>query len=80
MNSCLLYLSNQTPIWRDVRRCVLVLALAIGEPAYSVERAWEAEQIEIRAYAPASAVLPWTMAMTTAFACLLAHFGGNADE
>ena len=27
-------------------------AIAIEEPVYQVEKAWEAEQIEIRAYAP----------------------------
>ena len=56
--------------------------LAIEEPAYTVERAWEAEQIEIRRYAPR------LMAVTTmsgdeddGFRVLAGYiFGGNAQE
>lgn len=55
---------------------------AIEEPAYTVERAWEAEQIEIRSYAPR------VMAVTTmqgdednGFRVLAGYiFGGNAEE
>jgi hypothetical protein len=55
---------------------------AIEEPAYTVERAWEAEQIEIRSYAPR------IMALTTmqgdednGFSVLAGYiFGGNAEE
>ena len=62
----------------------ILSAQAIEEPAYSVERAWEAEQIEIRAYAPR------IMAVTAmdngngnddGFRVLAGYiFGGNADE
>jgi len=62
--------------------CFILSAQAIEEPAYSVERAWEAEQIEIRAYAPR------IMAGTAmgngdddGFRVLAGYiFGGNADE
>jgi len=55
---------------------------AIEEPAYTVEQAWEAEQIEIRRYAPR------IMAVTTmqgdennGFSVLAGYiFGGNAEE
>ena len=57
-------------------------ANAIEEPAYTVERAWESEQIEIRRYAPR------VMAVTTmqgndddGFRVLAGYiFGGNATE
>ena len=57
-------------------------AQAIEEPAYTIERAWEAEQIEIRSYAPR------VMAVTTmqgnedgGFRVLAGYiFGGNAEE
>lgn len=57
-------------------------AHAIEEPAYTVERAWESEQIEIRRYAPR------VMAVTTmqgndddGFRVLAGYiFGGNATE
>ena len=59
-----------------------ITAKAIEEPAYSVEKAWEAEQIEIRRYAPR------VMAVTTmqgneddGFRVLAGYiFGGNATE
>ena len=59
-----------------------ITAKAIEEPAYSVEKAWEAEQIEIRRYAPR------VMAVTTVrgneddgFRVLAGYiFGGNATE
>ena len=55
---------------------------AIEEPAYTVEQAWETEQIEIRRYAPR------VMAVTTmqgdednGFSVLAGYiFGGNAEE
>lgn len=55
---------------------------AIEEPAYTIERAWEAEQIEIRSYAPR------IMAVTTmqgdednGFGVLAGYiFGGNDEE
>ena len=31
---------------------MITQAIAIEEPVYQVEKSWEAEQIEIRAYAP----------------------------
>ena len=57
-------------------------AQAIEEPAYTVERAWEAEQIELRSYASR------VMAVTTmrgnkndGFRVLAGYiFGGNAEE
>ena len=57
-------------------------AQAIEEPAYTIEKAWEAEQIEIRSYAPR------VMAVTTmqgdeddGFRVLAGYiFGGNAEE
>ena len=81
------------PVTRQlVRAITLALALlaplfattvnAIEEPAYTVERAWESEQIEIRRYAPR------VMAVTTmqgndddGFRVLAGYiFGGNATE
>ena len=58
------------------------IANAIEEPAYTVERAWESEQIEIRRYAPR------VMAVTTmqgndddGFRVLAGYiFGGNATQ
>jgi len=57
-------------------------AQAIEEPAYSVERAWEAEQIEIRAYAPRiMAVTAMDNGDDDGFRVLAGYiFGGNADE
>ena len=57
-------------------------AQAIEEPAYTIEKAWEAEQIEIRSYASR------VMAVTTmqddednGFRVLAGYiFGGNAEE
>ena len=77
------------PVTRQfVRAITAALALlattvnAIEEPAYTVERAWEAEQIEIRRYAPR------VMAVTTmqgndddGFRVLAGYiFGGNETE
>ena len=62
---------------------VMILKVqAIEEPAYTVEQAWEVEQIEIRSYAPR------VMAVTTmqgdednGFSVLAGYiFGGNAEE
>ena len=57
-------------------------AQAIEEPAYSVERAWEAEQIEIRAYAPRiMAVTAMDNGNDDGFRVLAGYiFGGNAEE
>ena len=57
-------------------------AQAIEEPAYSVEQAWEAEQIEIRAYAPRiMAVTAMDNGDDDGFRVLAGYiFGGNADE
>ena len=68
-----------------VALCLLLFSItakAIEEPVYSVEKAWEAEQIEIRRYAPR------VMAVTTmrgneddGFRVLAGYiFGGNATE
>ena len=47
-----------------------IAAKAIEEPAYSVEKAWEAEQIEIRRYAPrVMAVTTMRGMRTTASEC-----------
>ena len=61
---------------------LVMKANAIEEPSYTVERAWETEQIEIRRYAPR------VMAITTmegndndGFRVLAGYiFGGNAEE
>jgi len=60
----------------------ILSAQAIEEPAYSVERAWEAEQIEIRAYAPRiMAVTAMDNGNDDGFRVLAGYiFGGNADE
>ena len=57
-------------------------ALAIEEPVYQVEKAWEAEQIEIRAYAPrVMAVTGMTEDSDSGFRVLAGYiFGGNAEE
>ena len=62
--------------------CFILSAQAIEEPAYSVERAWEAEQIEIRAYAPRiMAVTAIDNGDDDGFRVLAGYiFGGNADE
>ena len=60
----------------------ILSAQAIEEPAYSVERAWEAEQIEIRAYAPRiMAVTAMDNGNDDGFRVLAGYiFGGNANE
>ncbi len=57
-------------------------AIAIEEPAYQVERAWENEQIEIRAYVPrVMAVTEMTEDSNGGFRVLAGYiFGGNAEE
>ena len=76
-------------IWKWVRYATALFmsaaaltAQAIEEPAYTIERAWETEQIEIRSYASR------VMAVTTmqgdeddGFRVLAGYiFGGNAEE
>ena len=57
-------------------------AIAIEEPVYEVEKAWEAEQIEIRAYAPrVMAVTGMDEDSDSGFRVLAGYiFGGNAEE
>ena len=57
-------------------------ARAIEEPAYTVEQAWETEQIEIRAYAPrVMAVTGMNEDSDGGFKVLAGYiFGGNAQE
>ena len=57
-------------------------AQAIEEPAYTIEQAWEAEQIEIRAYAPrVMAVTGMDEDADGGFRVLAGYiFGGNAAE
>ena len=57
-------------------------AIAIEEPVYQVEKAWDAEQIEIRAYAPrVMAVTGMTEDSDSGFRVLAGYiFGGNAAE
>ena len=57
-------------------------AIAIEEPVYQVEKAWETEQIEIRAYAPrVMAVTDMAEDSDGGFKVLAGYiFGGNAEE
>ncbi len=57
-------------------------AIAIEEPVYQVKKAWETEQIEIRAYAPrVMAVTEMTEDSNGGFRVLAGYiFGGNAEE
>ena len=57
-------------------------AIAIEEPVYQVEKAWETEQIEIRAYAPrVMAVTGMAEDSDSGFRVLAGYiFGGNAEE
>ena len=57
-------------------------AIAIEEPVYQVEKAWEAEQIEIRAYAPRiMAVTGMNEDSDSGFRVLAGYiFGDNAEE
>ena len=77
------YLSHiQTLFISLVTSVMTTQAIAIEEPVYQVEKAWEAEQIEIRAYAPR--VMAGTGMEEDAdggIRVLAAYiFGGNAKE
>ena len=76
------FLRAITPALALLAPLLATTANAIEEPVYTVERAWESEQIEIRRYAPR------VMAVTTmqgndddGFRVLAGYiFGGNATE
>ena len=56
-------------------------AIAIEEPVYKVNKAWEAEQIEIRAYAPRVMAVTGMEDSNGGFRVLAGYiFGGNAEE
>ena len=77
------YLSHiQTLFISLVTSVMTTQAIAIEEPVYQVEKAWEAEQIEIRAYAPRiMAVTGMEEDADGGFRVLAAYiFGGNAKE
>ena len=65
-----------------VTSVIATQAIAIEEPVYQVEKAWEAEQIEIRAYAPrVMAVTGMDEDTDGGFRVLAGYiFGGNAEE
>ena len=65
-----------------VTSVITTQAIAIEEPVYRVEKAWEAEQIEIRAYAPrVMAVTGMDEDTDGGFRVLAGYiFGGNAEE
>ena len=65
-----------------VTSVITTQAIAIEEPVYQVEKAWEAEQIEIRAYAPrVMAVTGMNEDSDGGFRVLAGYiFGGNAEE
>ena len=65
-----------------VTSVITTQAIAIEEPVYRVEKAWEAEQIEIRAYAPrVMAVTGMDEDSDGGFRVLAGYiFGGNAEE
>ena len=65
-----------------VTSVIATQAIAIEEPVYQVEKAWEAEQIEIRAYAPkVMAVTGMDEDSDGGFRVLAGYiFGGNAEE
>jgi hypothetical protein len=65
-----------------VTSVIATQAIAIEEPVYQVEKAWEAEQIEIRAYAPrVMAVTGMDEDADGGFRVLAGYiFGGNAEE
>ena len=65
-----------------VTSVITTQAIAIEEPLYRVEKAWEAEQIEIRAYAPrVMAVTGMNEDSDGGFKVLAGYiFGGNAEE
>ena len=80
----------QLRLFNDIRTLFISLvasvmatqAIAIEEPVYQVEKAWEAEQIEIRAYAPrVMAVTGMDEDSDGGFRVLAGYiFGGNAEE
>ena len=77
------YLSHiQTLFISLVTPLMTTQAIAIEEPVYQVEKAWEAEQIEIRAYAPRiMAVTGMNEDSDSGFRVLAGYiFGGNAEE
>ena len=77
------YLSHiQTLLISLVTSVMTTQAIAIEEPVYQVEKAWEAEQIEIRAYAPRiMAVTGMNEDSDSGFRVLAGYiFGGNAEE
>jgi len=77
------YLSHiQTLFISLVTSVMTTQAIAIEEPVYQVEKAWEAEQIEIRAYAPRiMAVTGMNEDSDGGFKVLAGYiFGGNAEE
>lgn len=77
------YLSHiQTLFISLVTSVMTTQAIAIEEPVYLVEKAWEAEQIEIRAYAPRiMAVTGMNEDSDSGFRVLAGYiFGGNAEE
>ena len=77
------YLSHiQTLFISLVTSVMTTQAIAIEEPVYQVEKAWEAEQIEIRAYAPRiMAVTGMSEDSDSGFRVLAGYiFGGNAEE
>ena len=77
------YLSRiQTLFISLVTSVMTTQAIAIEEPVYQVEKAWEAEQIEIRAYAPRiMAVTGMNEDSDSGFRVLAGYiFGGNAEE
>ena len=77
------YLSHiQTLFISFVTSVMTTQAIAIEEPVYQVEKAWEAEQIEIRAYAPRiMAVTGMSEDSDSGFRVLAGYiFGGNAEE
>ena len=77
------YLSHiQTLFVSLVTSVMTTQAIAIEEPVYQVEKAWEAEQIEIRAYAPRiMAVTGMNEDSDSGFRVLAGYiFGGHAEE
>ncbi len=77
------YLSHIQTLFISLGTSVMTIqAIAIEEPVYQVEKAWEAEQIEIRAYAPRiMAVTGMNEDSDSGFRVLAGYiFGGNAEE
>jgi hypothetical protein len=72
----------QTLVISLVTSVMTTQAIAIEEPVYQVEKTWETEQIEIRAYAPrVMAVTEMAENSNGGFRVLAGYiFGGNAEE